>query len=105
MVLVGFAVIVWMLNMVARTQDSRTDSVIYPALIAVTGSSCTPGSSAPDPQHRRRRAIPTLRAAEALVLMAAMFLAIFAMIYVMISQEDPSSFTEPLEAFTATTSR
>jgi uncharacterized membrane protein YozB (DUF420 family) len=42
---------------------------------------------------------PNLRAAEALILVAAMFLAIFAMIYVMISQADVAAFTEPLEPF------
>lgn len=44
---------------------------------------------------------PTLRAAEALVLIAAMFLALFAMGYVMISLSDATSFTEPLDPFTS----
>ena len=44
---------------------------------------------------------PTLRAAEALILIAAMFLAIFSIVYVTISLEDPSSFTEPLDSFSA----
>ena len=44
---------------------------------------------------------PTLRAAEALVLAAAMFLAIFSMIYVMQSMSDPEAFTEQLEPFTS----
>lgn len=42
---------------------------------------------------------PTLRAVEALVLVAAMFLAVFAMIYVMISLNDESAFTEVLYPF------
>lgn len=42
---------------------------------------------------------PTLRAAEALVLVAAMFLAVFSMIYVMISLNDPQAFTEELYPF------
>lgn len=42
---------------------------------------------------------PTLRAAEALVLVAAMFLAVFAMVYVMISLNDPGAFTEELSPF------
>lgn len=42
---------------------------------------------------------PTLRAAEALVLVAAMFLAVFAMIYVMISLNDTAAFTEELSPF------
>lgn len=44
---------------------------------------------------------PTLRAMEALILVAAMFLAIFAVVYVMISSTNPSAFTEPLDAFTS----
>jgi voltage-gated potassium channel len=48
-----------------------------------------------------RAKYPTLRAAEALVLVAAMFLAIFAVIYVMISQSNGSAFTEQLDAFSA----
>ena len=44
---------------------------------------------------------PTLRAAEALVLAAAMFLAIFSMIYVMQSMQDPQAFTEQLDPFTS----
>lgn len=42
---------------------------------------------------------PTLRAAEALILVAAMFLAIFSMFYVMISLQDPTAFTEELAPF------
>ena len=44
---------------------------------------------------------PSLRAGEALILVAAMFLAMFAMVYVLISERDPASFTEPLDAFTS----
>jgi voltage-gated potassium channel len=48
-----------------------------------------------------RAKYPTLRAAEALVLVAAMFLAIFSMLYVMVSHGDPEAFTEPLTSFTS----
>lgn len=43
---------------------------------------------------------PTLRAVEAIVLVATMFLAIFSMFYVLISVNNRASFTEPLDAFT-----
>lgn len=43
---------------------------------------------------------PTLRAVEALILVAGMFLALFSMIYVMVSLSDPASFTEVLDPFT-----
>jgi len=44
---------------------------------------------------------PGLRAAEALILVIAMFLAIFAAAYVLVSANEPGSFTEPLDDFTA----
>lgn len=44
---------------------------------------------------------PNIQAAEALILVAAMFLALFSMVYVMTSESVPGSFTEPLDRFTA----
>jgi len=44
---------------------------------------------------------PMLRAMEALILVGAMFLGIFAMIYVMISATNSSAFTEELDPFNA----
>lgn len=93
----GFAVIVWMLNMVPDEPDGR---VIVPALIAVISIVLYAWFFRRQLRSIDASRFPTLRAAEALVLVAAMFLAIFAMIYVMISQEDPAAFTEPLDAFT-----
>lgn len=48
-----------------------------------------------------RARYPLLRAAEALILVAAMFLALFSMAYVLISADDPGAFTEPLTPFSA----
>lgn len=42
---------------------------------------------------------PAIRAVEALVLSAAMFLALFAMVYVVISDGDRAAFSEALDAF------
>jgi voltage-gated potassium channel len=42
---------------------------------------------------------PTLRAVESIVAVAAMFLGTFALFYVMISVNDRTAFTEPLDAF------
>ena len=47
-----------------------------------------------------RAKFPTLRAVEAIVLVASMFLAIFSMFYVLISVNDRTAFTEDLEPFT-----
>lgn len=52
--------------------------------------------------NRIKRAVyPTLQSAEALILVAAMFLAVYAAIYVVLSQQNPGSFTEPLTHFSA----
>ena len=52
--------------------------------------------------NRIKKAVyPTLQSAEALILVAAMFLAVYAAIYVVISQQDPAAFTEPLTHFSA----
>jgi len=44
---------------------------------------------------------PAIRAVEALILSAAMFLALFAMVYVIISDGNDAAFTESLDAFNA----
>jgi voltage-gated potassium channel len=93
----GFWVIVLMLNMVPDTPDGR---VIFPALIALTSIAVYGWFFRRQLKSIDASRFPTLRAAEALVLVAAMFLAIFAMIYVMISQEHSDAFTEPLDPFT-----
>lgn len=52
--------------------------------------------------NRIKKAVyPTLQSAEALILVAAMFLAVYAAIYVVVSQQDPEAFTEPLTHFSA----
>lgn len=54
-------------------------------------------------QIRRIRAsrYPYIQAAEATILVAAMFLAVFAAFYVVISTADPNAFTEQLDHFSA----
>ncbi|MSO26852.1 MAG: two pore domain potassium channel family protein [Candidatus Nanopelagicales bacterium] len=49
----------------------------------------------------RKARYPRVQAAEALVLVATMFLAIFAVTYDMLSGADPGSFTENLDRFSA----
>jgi len=52
--------------------------------------------------NRIKKAVyPTLQSAEALVLVAAMFIAVYAAIYVVLSQQDPQAFSEPLTHFSA----
>jgi len=52
--------------------------------------------------NRIKRAVyPTVQSVEALILVAAMFLALYAAIYVVLSQQDPEAFSEPLTHFSA----
>lgn len=96
--LVGFAFIVWLMSLAPKTAE---DSVIYPALLAVAGIAIYVTFFVRQIRGVYKARYPTLRAAEALILTAAMFLAIFSIVYVTISLEDPSSFTEPLDSFSA----
>ena len=49
----------------------------------------------------KRSKFPQLAAVEALILIATMFLAVFAAIYVMQSTANPAAFSEPLDHFNA----
>jgi len=49
----------------------------------------------------RRARYPSLRAVEALILIAAMFLAVFSIAYLLLSRANPGSFTEPLTGFSS----
>lgn len=96
--LVGFAFIAWLMSLAPKTAD---DSVIYPVLLAMAGIAIYVTFFVRQIRGVYKARYPTLRAAEALILTAAMFLAIFSIVYVTISLEDPSSFTEPLDSFSA----
>ena len=93
---VGFWVIFFTLTLVPNEADGRFALPLAIAVLAVVGYAWF---------FKRQLAgvykakFPTLRAVEALVLVAAMFLAVFSMIYVMISLSDPQAFTEELEPF------
>lgn len=96
--LVGFVFIVWLMSLAPKTAG---DSVLYPALLAVAGIGIYVTFFVRQLRGVYKARYPTLRAAEALILTAAMFLAIFSIVYVTISLEDPSAFTEPLDSFSA----
>jgi voltage-gated potassium channel len=94
----GFIFIAWMMSLAPKTPQ---DSVVYPAVVAVLGSAVYVVFFIRQVKGVYKARYPTLRAAEALILSAAMFLAIFAMVYVMISLDHPDSFSEPLDSFNA----
>jgi hypothetical protein len=49
----------------------------------------------------KRARFPALRAIEALILIAAMFLAVFSIAYLLVSRANPDAFTEPLTGFSS----
>lgn len=95
---VGFAFIVWLMSLAPR---SPQDSMIYPVCVAILGSLLYAVFFTRQLRGVYKARYPTLRAVEALILTATMFLAIFAMVYVMISLADPDAFTEVLDSFNA----
>lgn len=96
--LIGFAFIVWLMSLAPQTPE---DSIIYPAMVALLGIVLYVVFFRRQLRGVYKARYPTLRAVEALILTATMFLAIFSMIYVMISINDPSAFTEQLTSFSA----
>jgi len=96
--LLGFIFIIWLMSLAPQTPE---DSIIYPAVVALLGIVLYILFFRRQLRGVYKARYPTLRAVEALILTATMFLAIFSMIYVMISIDDPSSFTEPLTSFSA----
>ena len=96
--LVGLFFILLMMSFVPKKPG---DPVVYPILIAVAGVALYIWFFRRQVKGVYKSAYPTLRAIESLILVAAMFLAIFSMLYVMVSIQDASSFTEPLDSFSA----
>lgn len=93
----GLGLIFLMMFLVPESPDGRLAAPIVIAIVGIVGYSWF--------FRRQIRGVyksrfPNLRAAEALILVAAMFLAIFSMAYVVLSLTEPGSFTEPLTPFT-----
>lgn len=93
---IGFWVIFFTLTLVPDTPDGR---FVVPLTLALLAVALYVWFFKRQLAGVYKAKFPTLRAVEALVLVAAMFLAVFAMIYVMISLSDPSAFTEELAPF------
>lgn len=92
----GFMVITFMLTLVPDAPDGR---MVAPISVGVLGAIIYVFISRRELKRITHSKFPTLVAVESLVLLAALFLAIFAMIYVALSLGDVSAFTEPLDAF------
>jgi voltage-gated potassium channel len=92
----GGALIVGVMLLVPDTTGA---SSIVPFVVAILGSIIYVWVFRRQVHSVYSARYPTIRAVEALVLSAAMFLALFAMVYVVISDGDRSAFTEVLDAF------
>ncbi|MDP2288397.1 MAG: potassium channel family protein [Actinomycetota bacterium] len=95
---VGFIAIMWALSLVPETPDY---TLWRPILIVVFGVTMYIFFFTRQLRRVSNSRFPAVSAFETLILVAAMFLAFFAAIYVMMSASDPSSFTEPLDHFSA----
>jgi len=92
----GFLFILLIMSLVPKHPG---DPIVYPIVLTIFGIVFYIWFFRRQVRGVYKSEYPTLRAIESLILVAAMFLAIFAMIYVMISISDTSAFTEPLSSF------
>jgi len=94
----GFIAILWALSLVPETVDS---TLWQPIAILVVAIGIYVVFFRRQIRKIENSRYPGVSAVEALILIAGMFLAVFAAIYVMMSAADPTSFTEQLDHFTA----
>lgn len=97
-VVVGLALIFVALSLVPERPDAR---VVAPIFLVIVGVTVYIWFFRRELKRVRASRYPYVEAAEAIVLVAAMFLAIFAAFYVVISTADPGAFTEDLTHFSA----
>jgi len=95
---VGLALIGWMMTLVP---DDPSGNVALPAVVAILITAGYIWFFKHQLSRVAKARYPMIRAAEALIMVAAMFLAVFAISYIEISQADTAAFTEPLDGFTA----
>ena len=97
-VALGAAIIIFCLSLVP---ESPSPSLLLPVGIVAATVALYLWFSSRQVRRVKRSRFPTVRAIEALILIAVMFLALFAGVYVMLSASDPMAFTEQLDHFTA----
>lgn len=98
-VVVGIIFIFWLLTLMPTRSDP---SAALPLVLLILGCALY-GSVLWLQLHRVSKSHrPGILAAESLILSAALFLAIFSAIYVIIDGNAPGSFSEPIDHFTAT---
>lgn len=94
----GMAFIFLALALVPQRPDA---SVVLPVLMVILGVAAYGWFFARQLKKVTHARYPAVRSVEALVLVATMFLAVFAVVYGIISSQAPGSFTEPLDHFNA----
>ncbi|MDO8731600.1 MAG: potassium channel family protein [Actinomycetota bacterium] len=92
----GFIAIMWALSLVPETADY---TLWRPIAIVIFGVAVYIYFFIRQLRRVENSKYPAVSGFEALILVAAMFLAFFAAVYVMMSASDPSSFSEPLDHF------
>ena len=97
-ILIGFVVIALALSVVPETPGV---DLAGPILVVVAFGALYIWYFRRQLKKIKRSKFPQLAAIEALILIATMFLAVFAAIYVMESTADPTSFSEKLDHFSA----
>jgi len=95
---VCFLAIMWALSLVPETADY---SLWRPIVIVIFGVTLYVIFLRRQLRRVSNAKYPAVAAFEALILVAVMFLAFFAAVYVMMSASDPASFSEPLDHFDA----
>ena len=95
---VGMAFIFLALSLVPQRPDASIAVPVVMVILGILGYGWFFAHQVKKVTHAR---YPTVRSIEALILVGTMFLAVFAVVYGVISAQVPGSFTEPLDHFTA----
>lgn len=96
--IVGMVFIFWLLSLVPEKSDPR---VSVPVTLLLIGMAIYALVLRWQLKRVVKSERPGLVATESLILSAALFIAIFSAIYVIIEGDHPGSFTEPIDHFTA----
>ncbi len=96
--IVGLVFIFWLLSLVPEESDPR---VSIPVTLLLIGMAIYALVLRWQLKRVVKSERPGLVATESLILSAALFIAIFSAIYVIIEGDSPGSFTEPIDHFTA----
>jgi voltage-gated potassium channel len=96
---IGMMVLIfWVLSLIPEKPDS---SIVLPIIFVILGIAGYAWMFSRQINKVKSAKHPIIRSVEALIVVATMFLAVFAATYVIISSQDATAFTEPLDHFSA----